>query len=825
MTNCVLKVKINDYFPKIDSIPYEDYACVIIYNNIYTEIKLSQNDNQIFMEELMILNNDDIILNIKLIDYTKRNTLIGNANVLIPYIKINQMLKKIFLSYHQQIQLRMNPNVKLNHLNKEMNNISNIYLDLIIEISLKKKNINKIPLMKYKINNFKNFKIYDYKGQKPIRESFKLNNNQNNNNGNIYNEDIISKKINFLKSPLLSKNNSFYKSINNNNYIKFYNKPNNKNKDKCFDINYNVINNNFLNYISTDNNSFIFNYHLKNKENNSFIARSMENNDKYKISKNNSFKTNENKYCNYPYNNYLISKNIINSRLKKSYNKSDNLTEISNTIIDDKKNSKNLILNDNDNNYITSWNRDNTENNINNTNSGDTSVLYNKKYLQKYVNKKLNKKTQYSPMNFFNNNRDNKKLNSFVFFENYNISENFDSTSLNTKNSKKSKEMSSVLNYFSHVKPFIRKSIKTKKNSIIKNNDDKDKKNIINNTEIDNKKDIIKDDGGNKIEINNKYSITEVLNVTKTKLNNNTEIQEEDITQLDLKDKIIKLINDNTTSTKEIKQKIKINNDLIKKYLLIEEKYYGELKTNNSLINKNNHKTSKQIIHVNINSKINEKLYLKLKNIKNKEFYILEKIFEGNKTYQAKKKIQEKLEQQKKFHALLKVIRDLIQKYDNLSQIYKDDENKKILFKSLLVRYGIREKEEKKDNNNLLDKYKELQNNIKNEKNKLLIEGKKNEMMTDIYKNVINEEDSEDCKSSLSGKKSKQNILKKLSWCSEDSVIEEKENFDKIDENKNDNSLEILSEKKGKDVLIDENPKDNHNNYLEAIKELNINDI
>ena len=68
-------------------------------------------------------------------------------------------------------------------------------------------------------------------------------------------------------------------------------------------------------------------------------------------------------------------------------------------------------------------------------------------------------------------------------------------------------------------------------------------------------------------------------------------------------------------------------------------------------------------------------------------------------------------------------------------------------------------------------------------------------MMTDIYKNVINEEDSEDCKSSLSGKKSKQNILKKLSWCSEDSVIKEKENFDKIDENKNDNSLEILSEK------------------------------
>ena len=812
MTNCILKIKINDYFPKIDSIPYEDYACVIIYGNIYTEIKLSQNDNQIFMEELMILNNDDIILNIKLIDYTKRNALIGNANVLIPYIKINQMLKNVFISYHQQIQLRMNPNVKLKLLNKELNNITNIYLDLIIEISLKKKNINKIPLMKYKINNFKNFKIYDYKGQKPIREALKLNINQNNNN-NIYN--------NFSKSPLISKNNSFYKSINNNNnYIKFYNKSNNKNKDKLFDINYNVINNNFLNYISTDNNSFIFNYNLKNKTNSSFIVRSMENNDKKKINKNNSFKTNENKYCNYPYN--YISKHIIYSRLRKSYNKSDNLNEISNTIIEDKKNYKNLILNDS--NYITRWNRDNTENIINNTNNDDNSALYNKKYLQNYVKKRLDKKMQYSPINYFNNNRDNRKLNSFVVFENYNISENFDSTSHNTKNSKKGKEMSSVLNHFSHAKLFIRKSIQTKKQSIIKTNDDKDKKNILNNKEIDNKKDIIKDDKKIKNEINNKFNIAEVLNVTKTKLNNKTEIQE-DITQLDLKDKIIKLINDNSTSSKEIKQKIKINNDLIKKYLLTEEKYYNELKTKNRLINKNNHKNSKQIIHVNINSKINEKLYLKLKNIKNKEFYILEKIFEGNKTYQAKKKIQEKLEQQKKFHALMKVIRDLIQKYDNLSQIYKDDENKKLLFKSLLIRYGIREKEENKDNNNLLDKFKELQNNIKNEKNKLLMEGKKDEIMTDIYKNVINEEDSEDCKSSLSGKKSKQNFLKKLSWCSEDSVIEEKENLDKIDESKNDNSLEILSEKNGKDVLIEENPKDNHNHNLEAIKEFNIDDI
>ena len=71
--------------------------------------------------------------------------------------------------------------------------------------------------------------------------------------------------------------------------------------------------------------------------------------------------------------------------------------------------------------------------------------------------------------------------------------------------------------------------------------------------------------------------------------------------------------------------------------MLIEEKYYSELKTNNRFIHKYNHKHIKQIVHVNINNKINEKLYLKFKNIKNKKFYILEKIFEGTRCNRSKK--------------------------------------------------------------------------------------------------------------------------------------------------------------------------------------------
>ena len=40
MTNYVIKVKINDYFPKIDAIPFDNYICVISCNNSYSKIKL-----------------------------------------------------------------------------------------------------------------------------------------------------------------------------------------------------------------------------------------------------------------------------------------------------------------------------------------------------------------------------------------------------------------------------------------------------------------------------------------------------------------------------------------------------------------------------------------------------------------------------------------------------------------------------------------------------------------------------------------------------------------------------------------------------------------
>jgi hypothetical protein len=303
----------------------------------------------------------------------------------------------------------------------------------------------------------------------------------------------------------------------------------------------------------------------------------------------------------------------------------------------------------------------------------------------------------------------------------------------------------------------------------------------------------------------------EVLNINKSGSGVNDTNNDEIISYLnqsDIKEKIIKQINDIYSLKKEIEQKINDNKNLISKYFLYKEKYNSEIKRNNCLKDGKNLKEIKSIIHVNINSKLNEQLYLKMKSIKNKEMEVMENIFRENKKNMLKKSVKKKLEQQKEIHALLKIIRELVKNYENLSQLYNDNEHKKIIFRSLLVRYGIREKEEKKDFN-FIDKYNELKRNVDKEKNKL----KKSEVEKDIYKNIINEEDSEESRSSISAKKSKNNILKKLSWCSEDSVIKEREGFEDNQETGNIISSNIIlnSGSKRKELLIEDNNDQNNN--------------
>ena len=245
---------------------------------------------------------------------------------------------------------------------------------------------------------------------------------------------------------------------------------------------------------------------------------------------------------------------------------------------------------------------------------------------------------------------------------------------------------------------------------------------------------------------------------------------------------------------------MKKNKEYVEKLLLVKEKFFTELKQRNRLIEKTNHENLKNIINVNIRGRLNSDLYLTTKKVKTKEFNILYKIFYEHKNspqYKAllaKKKLKEKMEQQKQVHSLLNLIRELIKKYENLSQIYNEDEKKKILFKSLLLRYGIREKEESKENN-LMDKFNEIKNKLEEEKKINLMKEKKKEIQEELYKNIIREEDDEE-RSSVSDHnylKRKSSIRNRLSWCSDDSMAKEKENLESKSNNDDGNNSLLSS--------------------------------
>ncbi len=903
MTNFRIKVKINDYFSKIDAIPYDNYICVITCNNCYSIIKLTEHNHQIFQHSFKLIKNTDLLFNLKLINYADNNTLVGMYDLIIPHSKINQISQKSKSIFKHQVKLIMNSNVKIKLFDYLMD-IPNIFLDLIFEFSIIDNYSNSIrnKTNQRKITDL--LGISEYGTQIKLNESGKLGFNMGfNNNG-----QIPKKTVSFSTSPVLNYNNNFMHNIygnelnnqkenlieeNHNNYMK---RDNNRS-----DINYNVMNNNFLNYFKIDNNTFPLNYkynisndphknkiepldQYENKEiyininnlNNSSISKykTEVKNDKRFIKLNNDSYVNEkirqkkNKLSRTPIMN--LEKKIEND-MKSNYNNYSNfknLTEVkssfeSSVIRSEKKklelnqNKKNLKFQNCDNkitnnfiakgnyvNYINNnkplsndkrnnnekyfsnklirkipnnKNKTNERQNLNNNNGLNLLELQNNKlaYSQIKTPKKIRKTylTDSNPFTISTSSRNNTKEEEININEHKKKMENNNNIYINdeSNNNKSATYYSNNhkkqrINYNKNKTSVIQTKTEPKINILGKNNES-------NNLTDFNEKD--KDNGTQNTRTLNRINIIQSLSED----NKNGAEQEDNLvpacTQEEVRDKIIQLIDNNYKLKKEIKENILKNRKFMKKLILCKNQYYTELKINNRLNNKINDKNIKYSIHVDVRSKLNEKIYFNMKKIKLKESKIFEKIFYEHKNSpeykaaEAKKKIQEKFEQQKKVHALLKIIRELVQKYDNLSHMYDNDEKKKLLFKSLLVRYGIREKEADKENN-LNDKFKEIQKKLEDEKNRKLFMMKKQEMQNDVYKNVIKEEDSESKSSTSERLKMRISLKKKLSWNSEDSVLKEKDstsNNNDINNSVVSAGLKIIKEKNEEEFI-----KDNENN-------------
>ena len=435
------KVKINDYFPKIDAIPFDYYICVISCDNASSKIKLSEYKYQYFQHAFKLTKNTDLLFNFKLINYLDANTLVGIYDLLIPYTKINQIIQRDSSYYQQQIKLIMNSNVKIK-LFGTMMNITSIYLDLIFEISLAENNTPSINKLR----------IYDILGNNSYGELMK----NNNNNRKIENKNINYNKIKYSKSPNLN-----YNSNNNTNYLyEFFKDETNDEKeiinnesddDQCnniynqkhSDINYNVMNNNYLNYFQIDNNNYPLDYKFKishmspiNYPKNFSNIKNMNNfekNSNNKIKKQNlnlGFKStkNINSLNNIPIPKGKTYINIKNNNIKGSQRKTNksrspflmnsernnyldgrqsytrnslnkNLTEVKNSIESNiiRTEKKKLELNQYKNNYKfqNTDNKSNKNNIIHRFNyiKKNKPFLYDKKYhIEKYVNHRLIKK-------------------------------------------------------------------------------------------------------------------------------------------------------------------------------------------------------------------------------------------------------------------------------------------------------------------------------------------------------------------------------------------------------------------------------------------------
>ena len=900
MSTYRVKIKINDFFPKIDAIPYDDFICLISCNNYFSRIKLTEYENQQFKFDLKIIKNTDLLFTIKLINYIDNNKLVGMYNLIIPHNKVNQILQREISLYKQQVKLIMNSNIKIK-LFGIMMNITNIYLDLIFQISSVNRNI---PVNNNYINKMK---IYEMLGNNSYAKNYSKSKkkNKSSNNSVMDGKKTTNLNINLSKSPNINYNNFMsdfkenelnrekkYGNLYNNNYQNIDNK-------KCSDINFNVMNYNYLNYVKLDNNNNNDNNYVSNvkfninsrspiiisKNNIVELNERQNNNRNYKPNKSSTYynllnkdkinnysnkNVKESNYTNYQnvstkkkeknktnqikINPFMIQNNINNINDYNNYDDLINYTKISQpkylTEVKNNKNPNNITneYKNTDANQVQKNTRyqnliKNNSNHkisyINYINKGN-NILYDKKnHLNKFIsNSKTGQKYQNSNQDAIIDKK-NQIVKTQVFRNKINFSE-YESQTNNTKikTPRNLKDFNSNINDNS---PFIynvssnKKDIdnnselnnleinnfeqlilniddkKEEKNKIIKNEDnetkeiDRKENNNINknnqNEENTNKESDKKENNNinknNKKEDNDNKEIAKKGNIENITLKK-TQEEELLLTPEEFKNKIINSLEESQRLKKEIISQLIKNREYNKKLLLIKEKFFTELKIRNHLIEKTNNIKTKTLIHVNIRGKLNSNPYF----IKTKESSIFYKIFYEHKNspqykaLEAKKKLKEKMEQQKKVHSLLNFVRELIKKYENLSQIYNEDEKKKILFKSLLLRYGIREKEESKENN-LMDKFKEIKMKLEEEKKINLMKEKQKEMQNDLYKNVIKEEDDEE-RSSISEHQffqRKSSLRNRVSWCSDDSFAKEKENFEsnKSNNNNEDGNNSLLS--------------------------------
>ena len=89
MSTCSIEIKIKDYFPKTDSIPYQNFICLFTNGESEGQIPLISKDNESYKHQIKNVSSD-IKYKIHVLDYNDMS-LIGMCEMVISYNVISQI--------------------------------------------------------------------------------------------------------------------------------------------------------------------------------------------------------------------------------------------------------------------------------------------------------------------------------------------------------------------------------------------------------------------------------------------------------------------------------------------------------------------------------------------------------------------------------------------------------------------------------------------------------------------------------------------------------------------------------------------------------------
>jgi len=738
MITCKITIKIKDYFPKVDTIPYQNYICLFSYGEYEGQIPFLPDDSKQFEHQIKNISSD-VKYRVKILDYNDMS-LIGICEMIINYDIINQITPPNGFIQEQQKKLLIDLKTKRKIFGtvKTGDIFLNIYAEVILisrtNLDLKKYNKNKKNAYQYTPQSYikYNFKInkFDYspKSNKNrlmnsnsekhnfnnVKQKKWKNSNKNNNQfNNLIDED--KKLFNNTNINKSFKNYSFriHQNQNLNNDLKQQNKKtiidllqqkrnkekgliekekNNKNGFAINEINnYNeaqkegyLTEQNFKSNfrIKLENNYIINNYKLKNK-NKDDLRTFKTNNDCI------DYKNNDNKIKNeIELNNNCPNINIINKNGSKNY------------LHIKKKLSPNLNINK----Y-----KDNNEFNENLSRTVKNNISEN---LSNYIYKSKNKEVKMGKTLSNNYYKDN----ILSYIQNENKSNNYiDTTILSAYSGKED-----IID-IDHI--ILEKGAELRNDFILQmksynNLNNKIKEKDISNNQNNNENKELKNDSNNPIVGMTHFDI-ETPKTEKISQYSSTQSLNNGLTQENVKNNCLKLIQFYSLLNLKLNRISKKNVEIKQKLFIIKELISNEIKKSDKIKNEMNINQLNSNLSFNINNKMNEKLLYILPRVKYMESDIYKYLFDifYSDEEVIKFKEYENYNEQTKIFLLLTVVKNLLNKYGNISQIFSNDINNKYKLMKCFMNYDLSEKEEgEKDYVNLEEFSNEIK--LRNEKGK-----------------------------------------------------------------------------------------------------------